>query len=590
MESVIPPVTRIARSWFRKVDQLVPELRRALLLGALYTGAVECLKLGPPYLLKTVIDQLGKHAPLAQVLWGVAGTFGISILTTAVEQRYGLFTAHQAFKVEAELLRSGQAKLLGLGLAYHEDHPSGDLIQLLTKGAGHLRELLWFTLDQFLGASLQIVFTSIVLLFIHPGCGLVFIAFLPIVLVQVHRGSRKLQPFRERYHAVFRQASWEMNQSLTNVRTVMDFVQERREASHFKTSLAHYLGFAGERIRAENTDHRSWDLLLGSARFAVLLYAVYLVHADAMTTGSLFLLATLSEKVVASLFRLSRLYSYLGDSIESVEQLTDMFAEQPSIVERPSAESCIKLDGAIELDEVGFAYLSGRPVLQDVSLTIPARSMTAVVGRSGAGKTTLIKLLSRHYDVTEGALRVDGVDVRDYALADYRRQVAVVSQDIQLFDTTIARNIAYGRDATLEEIREAARLANADQFVSQLPNGYDTAIGERGVKLSGGQRQRVGIARALLMRPAVLVFDEATSSLDTESERLIQEALAKIARQQTMIIIAHRLSTVESADHIVVLENGRIAEHGSPAQLTQRDGVFARMRRLQGLDAQALRA
>jgi ATP-binding cassette subfamily B protein len=309
-----------------------------------------------------------------------------------------------------------------------------------------------------------------------------------------------------------------------------------------------------------------------------------------MTTGSLFLLATLSEKVVASLFRLGRLYSYLGDSIESVERLTDVFAQHPSVVDRPSPEPCMKLDGAIEMDDVGFAYRSGRPVLQDVSLTIPARSVLAIVGRSGAGKTSLIKLLSRHYDVTAGEIRVDGIDIRDYSLADYRRQVAVVSQDIQLFDTSIAHNIAYGRDATLDEIREAARLANADAFVAQLPSGYDTKIGERGVKLSGGQRQRIGIARALLMRPAVLVFDEATSSLDTESERSIQDALGKIARRQTMIIIAHRLSTVESADHIVVLEDGRIAEHGSPAQLAQRDGVFARMRRLQGLDAEALRA
>jgi ABC-type multidrug transport system fused ATPase/permease subunit len=571
-------------SWLRQVFGLVPSLRGTLLSGLVFAFAIECCKIVPPYLLKTVIDWLGNGAaPLARVLAGVAGILAISFVTTSIESRYSAFVAAQAFRVETDILRRGHAHLLGLGLAYHEDHPSGDLMQLLNKGSSRLRELLWFTMDQFVGASLQIVITSIVLLFVHLGCGLLFIAFLPVVLYQVHHSGKKLQPYREQYHQVFRQASWQMNQGLLNVRTVMDYVQEPREIAKLGAKLDHYLELADERNRFDIEAHRTRDWVLSAARFSVLFYAVYLVYRGSMSTGSLFLFATLSEKVVASLFRLDRLYSYLGDSMESAQQLGRVFAAKPSIVDRPQAKPCAKLDGGIEFRAVDFHYRAGRPVLHDLSLAIPARSVIAVVGRSGGGKTTLIKLLSRHYDVTRGSVRMDGVDIRDYRVADYRRQVAVVSQDIQLFDDSVASNIAYGLDTDLPAIQAAAQLANAAEFIEQLPQGYETRVGERGLKLSGGQRQRIGIARALLMRPAVLVFDEATSSLDTESERSIQDALSRIAGRHTMILIAHRLSTIETADQIIVMDEGRIVEAGSPAELTRRNGTFARMRALQAL-------
>ncbi|MET0388603.1 MAG: ABC transporter ATP-binding protein, partial [Polyangiales bacterium] len=416
-------------SWLRQVFTLVPDLRRTLWTGVMFTAAVECFKLVPPYLLKTVIDLLGRRAPLPDTLAAIGGILLISLITTAVEQRYSNFVSLRAFRIESDILRKAHARLLDLGLGYHEDHPSGDLVQLLGKGSSQLRELLWFSLDQFLGASLQLVLTAIVLTIVHPGCGLVFVAFLPVVLYQVHRSGQRLQPYRERYHAVFRQASWDLNQSLLNVRTVMDYVQEPRETRQLGDKLDRFLQLADERNKIESSAQQVRDWVLASARFAVLFYAVYLVYDGAMTTGSLFLFATLSEKVVSSLFRLGRLHSYLGDAVESVNQLARLVAEKPRIADRPQAKRCAALSGEITLSDVAFAYRPDRPVLEEIDLTIPARSVLAVVGRSGAGKTTLIKLLSRHYDVTGGSIQVDGVDIRDYALSDYRRQVAVVSQD-----------------------------------------------------------------------------------------------------------------------------------------------------------------
>jgi ABC-type multidrug transport system fused ATPase/permease subunit len=302
-----------------------------------------------------------------------------------------------------------------------------------------------------------------------------------------------------------------------------------------------------------------------------------------MTAGTLVFFATLSEKVVASLYRLGRLYSHLGDSMEAIRQFTELFQEESDIVDLPDAMPCSRLEGKLEFSNVSFSYNAGKNALSGVNLVIQPRRVLALVGRSGSGKTTIAKLICRHYDVTAGAILADGTDIRKFKIADYRRQIAVVSQDIEIFDADLWSNIAYGIDATKEQIQEAARVANAEEFIRALPDGYDTRVGERGVKLSGGQRQRVGIARALIMKPAVMIFDEATSSLDTESERLIQDSLRKIMREQTMIIIAHRFSTLEFADMVVVLEDGRIIESGPPRELLHSEGVFARMRKLQEL-------
>lgn len=576
----------MSQTWVRQVFDLVPGLKRTLIIAIAFASTIECFKLVPPYLLKTVIDQLADETSLTAALLLIGSTLLVSILVTFVEGRYTVFVAKAAFGIEVDILLKAHARLLELGLAYHESHPSGDQVLLLNKGSNRLRELLWFCLDQFLGAVIQLVLTAVVLVFVHPACGLVFVSFLPLVVYRVHVAGQRLQPYREAYHAVFRRASWKMNQSLLNVRTVMDYVQEEPEKRVYRELLDHYDDLGQRRMQVENSAHQVRDWLLAIGRCAVLFYAVYLVFEGEMTTGTLFLFATLSEKCVASLYRLGRLYSYLGDSMEAVSQLTEIFRAKPTLALRSDVQDCPSLHGEISLRHVEFGYEPTQPVVRDVSLAIPARSVVAIVGRSGAGKTTLIKLLCRHYDVTGGEILVDGVDIRDYELSDYRRKVAVVSQDIQLFDTTVAENIAYGwSDGEVDkaEILRAARLANAHPFIQELPNGYDTLVGERGLKLSGGQRQRLGIARALLMRPAVLIFDEATSSLDTESERLIQDALVNIARQQTMILIAHRLSTIETADRIVVMDKGQVVEVGSPSELVDRDGEFARMRRLQSL-------
>lgn len=568
----------------RQIFGLLPQLKSNLIGAVAFAIVLEVLKLVPPYFLKIAVDLLISPSPqLSEIYLYAGGILVVSLLATMLEQRSIISSANSQFDMETGLLKRAHEKLLTLGLSFHESHPSGSLVHLMNKGAGKLAELMWFVNDQFIGAFIQIILTCIVLVFIHPAAGLLFMAFMPVVLWLTHRTGQRVQPYRIAYHSMFQRANWEMNQSLLNIRTVKDYVQEDRERTEYVDLLEKYRQLGRQRISFESKDIFTREIMLGFTRFAVFFYSVYLVYLQQMTPGSLVLFTTLSEKVVASLYRLGRLYSHLGDAFESIDQFCAVFEAKPDVISKPNALTQFSTNGKIDFENVSFTYGSGSVVLTDINLSIPAKRVVAFVGRSGAGKSTMIKLICRHYDVTSGVIKLDDIDIRNIQVADYRRKIAVVSQDVELFDASVFDNIAYGLAATQEQVEEAARLAHAHDFIQRLPQGYATRVGERGIRLSGGQKQRVGIARALLVEPSVIIFDEATSSLDTESEQLIQQALRGIASRQTMIVIAHRLSTIATADLIVVFDQGKIIETGTYEVLMQKQGFFAHMRQLQTL-------
>ncbi len=568
----------------RRMVEALPELRRVFWISFFVSLLVELLKLAPPFLLKLAIDVLlVPDSQLIELLFILGGVLAASMVVTLVEERYITYTVNTAFNIEVTLLKQLHQKLMSLGMRFHESHPSGELEHTVKHGARQFRELVWFFQERFVGAALQIALTCAVLLTLDPGSGLIYLAFMPLVVWLVQRSSARLQPYRQRYHEAFRRSSWTLSQSLRNVRTVKDYVQETNEIGVYGEQLGTYQSLAADRQTAERDGTRGADFLLSLARVSLLAYAVYRVQTGAITPGTLVLFMTLSEKVVSSLFRLGRLYNYLGDARMAVLQMLDLFTYQPDFADRPDARTVDRLQGRIELRRISFAYPGTvTPAVEGLDLRVPAKSSVALVGRSGAGKTTVVKLLLRHYDVTSGALAVDDLDVRDYRVADYRRNIAVVSQDVEIFDRTVRENIAYGRrDADDREVIDAAQAAYAHDFIDRLPDGYATRVGERGFKLSGGQRQRIGIARALLLKPSILIFDEATSSLDTESEQLIQRALSRLSADHTLVIIAHRLSTIRNADWVVVMDAGRIVEADTHDNLMRRQGMFHYMQTLQ---------
>ena len=521
--------------------------------------------------------------PSVAILLGVlfAVSMIVSVLDLIIEYHS---TVRIDFPMGVHLLNKIAAKLMRLSLEYHEQHNSGRQVHILHRGVNQLGDLVYFACKEIAPTLIQLIITTLVLLWVNWIAGVTFILFLPLFGILIHRYGKKVQPLRQGYHEQMDEAAGYIGERVMNVRTVQDYAVEKRELGGYGDILREWLRLGTKRMDFHKTYFLYRDTVMNLSRVIIMGVGIWLVFRGEMTPGTLVFFITLSEKANIALFRLTNIYNRAADSMESIRRLITLFDEPETITEKEDAKPIDVLQGSIAFHGVTFSYSEGNDVLHNVSFDLPEKNMLAIIGRSGSGKTTIVKLLYRHYDVQQGRVEVDGTDIRDFQLHPYRRQIALVPQDIEIFNSTIRSNIAFGRpEASDEEITDSARIAYADDFIRELPNGYDTLVGERGVKLSGGQKQRIGIARALLANPSILVFDEATSSLDTESEQLIQKAMQDIAKDYTMIVIAHRLSTIEHADTVMVLEQGKIVEMGSHEDLLAHKGVYTKMRELQKL-------
>jgi ABC-type multidrug transport system fused ATPase/permease subunit len=326
------------------------------------------------------------------------------------------------------------------------------------------------------------------------------------------------------------------------------------------------------------------NFIVDIGRLTTLGIGIFLISKGQISIGSLVFAITMSEKTYLSLFRLNRFYDNASEGMIGVRRFMGLISQEEEISNPSGGIKPSAISGSIEFKDVSFAYGdSGNLALDKASFVIPSGSFTALVGPSGGGKTTVARLIYRHYDPSSGIVLADNHSLKEYDLYAFRKYVAIVPQEVEVFDISVKDNIAYASpDASFEEVQAAARIANAEEFIDRLKDGYDTLVGERGIKLSGGQRQRLGIARAILANPKILIFDEATSNLDSQSERLIQEAIDRISRDRTLIVIAHRLSTIKKADKIIVLEKGRVKEQGSHIELArQHGGLYSELLKLQ---------
>ncbi len=547
----------------------------------------EIFKLIPPFIFAFIIDQLVKFSDQTFVLVVqlIALFFLASVIAHVLEMVFDRYWIKLFTSIHSHLLGSASSRLLSLSLGYHEDRSTGASMHRVHRGVDKFTESLFQIYTQLIPTLFQVIVTFSILLILHWPSALIFITIVPIFLAYTLYISIKLQPLRTRYHALGDRAAGQFTQSVINIRTVQDYAREEDEIREHRHWLELFSAGMIERSKFESGHSLVRDIMLALARVLSMLFYVYMVILGQISPGILVFFVTLTEKSYLSLFRIGRILNWAGDSMEAINLLVTILDEEEKITEPKNAKPFQNIAGDLVFQNVNFHYTSSpKPVLQDVSFAVPPRKTLAVVGRSGSGKSTIVKLLFRHFDINEGTIAIDGTDIRDVTKKSLRDNLAIVAQDVEIFNGTVLENIRYSLpNATQAEVEEAGKIAHAHDFILGFPEGYNTLVGERGVKLSGGQKQRIGIARAILKKPAILVFDEATSSLDSESEKLIQSAMWQISKTCTMIIIAHRLSTIQHADQIIVLDDGKIVESGTHAELMQKKGHFARMQTLQHL-------
>jgi subfamily B ATP-binding cassette protein MsbA len=480
------------------------------------------------------------------------------------------------------------AHTLGQSAGFFARRTTGQLISRVTGDVQQVQQAVSETVGDLIREGLALVGFVVVLLYLDAGLALVCLTGAPIIVYPLVRLGQRVRKTTKRSQEHLETISHVATEAFAGHRIVKAFGTEAKEAERFAQASDRLYRSNMKAIVALSSLPPVMEILGGLALAGALWYGNRQIAAGHLTPGAF-------TSFMAALFmsygpakKLSRVNANLQQAIAAAGRIFEMLDTHTEVRDRAGAQALPPLRDGITFERVSFHYddRDGRKILRDVTVHVPAGQMIALVGLSGAGKTTLINLIPRFYDVTGGSIRVDGVDIRDVTLKSLRAQIGMVTQETVLFDDTIANNIAYGApQATAAQIEEAARVAHAHEFIAAMPDRYQTRIGERGQRLSGGQRQRIAIARALLKNAPILVLDEATSALDAESELLVQEALANLMMNRTSFVIAHRLSTIRRADAIVVLERGLVVEYGRHDDLlAQPDGTYATLYQLQLLE------
>ncbi|WP_276808025.1 ABCB family ABC transporter ATP-binding protein/permease [Castellaniella defragrans] len=546
--------------------------------------AAKVANVATPVWLKDIVDALGVAPTLLAVPLAALLGYGLSRLATSVfgELRDALFarvTQGAIQRVAGQVFRH----LLALSLRFHMGRRTGGLTRDIERGTKGIGFLLNFMVFNIVPTLLEIAMVTGVLLWRYDWtfAALTLGTIAAYVLFTLRVTERRMT-YRRTMNTLDSQANGRAVDALLNYETVKYFGNEDYESRRYDADLSRWVDSAVRNQVSLNLLNMGQGAIITVGMTALLWQSARGVVQGHMTVGDVVLVSAYLTQLYAPLNFLGFVYREIKHALADMERMFDLLGNRQEVADRPDAVELWADRASLAFEAVDFAYQPDRPILHGVSFSVPAGGSLAVVGASGAGKSTLSRLLFRFYDPTGGCVRVNGRDIRDYTQASLRAHIGIVPQDTVLFNDTIGYNIAYGRpDATQDDVEQAARAAHIHDFIASLPQGYDTPVGERGLKLSGGEKQRVAIARALLKSPPILVFDEATSALDTRTERAIQSQLERIAQGRTTLIIAHRLSTIVHADHILVMEAGRVVEQGTHAALLALDGRYARMWHLQ---------
>ncbi|CAN5712880.1 ABC transporter ATP-binding protein [soil metagenome] len=557
--------------------------RGRLALGFTLTLASTAATLVPPYLAIPLMDdvlipfQNGRQIDPMLVTWLLSGLLASALGAWALSWARTYVLALVSERIGADLRTATFEHLLGLSLDYFGGKRTGDLMTRIGSETDRINVFLSLHALDFATDLLMVVMTAVILCSINPWLALVTLVPLPFIGWMIHRVRDRLRTGFERIDRVWGEVTNVLADTIPGIRVVKAFAQERRESERFRQANRHNLAVNDRLNKTWSLFSPTVSLLTEIGLLVVWAAGIWLVSKGQITVGVLTAFIAYIGRFYARLDSMSRIVSVTQKAASGAKRIFDILDHVSNVPEPALPVPMTRMQGRIDLRGIAFRY-GNRSVIRGVDLAIRPGEMIGLVGHSGSGKSTLVNLICRFYDVTAGSIDVDGVDIRNFGLSDYRRHIGLVLQEPFLFFGTVAENIAYGRpDASREAIVAAARAAHAHEFILRLPGAYDSLVGERGQGLSGGERQRISIARALLIDPRILILDEATSSVDTETEGEIQKALDNLVQGRTTIAIAHRLSTLRKADRLVVMDRGQVVEVGPHDELMERQGAYWRL-------------
>ncbi|MFK7804291.1 MAG: ABC transporter ATP-binding protein [Anaerolineae bacterium] len=581
---------------FKRLWHHAQSHRSSLWWAVINTVIFKLFDLAPPLLIGAAVDVVVSKENSMLATFGVESLStqlwilgGITALVWTGESIFDYINEYQwrnlAQSIQHDLRLDAYEHIQGIELAYFEEQSIGGLMSILNDDINQLERFLNQSANRAIGLIMTILVVGTSFFVIAPSVAWMAVLPIPFVTWGSIRFTAILEPLYVKVREKVGMLNGQLANNLGGIATIKSFTAEKYESDRIR-------GFSDD-YRLGNKDAITYSVLfvplirmfIMAGFVAIIVYGGQLALDGGLNVGLYSVMVFMTQRLLWPLTYVGEMLDQYQRAMASVRRVMDLLAKEPLIKTGTQALPVSAVAGEVTFDNVSFHYESNKSVniVNDFSITIPAGSMAAFVGPTGAGKSTLIKLILRFYDVTAGAIRLDGHELTDLQTDDLRSSIGLVSQDVFLFHGTVRENIAYGSfGATIEQISDAAKVAEAHEFISQLPEGYDTIVGERGIKLSGGQRQRISIARAVLKNPPILILDEATSAVDNETEAAIQRSLERMAVGRTTIVIAHRLSTVRNADQIFVLEKGHLKERGTHDELTSHgDGIYASLWKVQ---------